>query len=225
MISEDGETLPLRSTPAIVADGIRVEILDGRIAPGERINVRELGRRLEVSHIPIREAVRLLEAEGFVDTRPNVGAVAAGVSLVELEEVYELRRMIEPIVAKRAAVAMSEDDIARVRQVLAELEELERQVDGIDDDIIFVHRQFHWELLAPGASPLIERTLRNLWRVSERYVRLTRGAALPVADVQHAEMAELCERRDGEALAELLNDHLHLTANTMKILYSQDHES
>jgi DNA-binding GntR family transcriptional regulator len=224
MTAADSEPATLRSTPAIIADVLRAEIIDGSIAPGDRINVRELRRRLEVSHIPIREAVRLLEAEGFVTTRPNVGAVAAGVSLVELEDVYALRRMIEPIVAHRAADLMTDDQVGRIRAVLAELEEIESRIGGIDDDLIVVHRQFHWELLAPGATPLIERTLHSLWRVSERYVRHTRGAALPVADVQHAEMADLCEQRDGAALADLLNEHLHLTVNTLRILYSQGHE-
>lgn len=224
MTAADGTTA-LRSTPAIVADVLRAEIIDGRVAPGERINVRELGRRLEVSHIPIREAIRMLEAEGFLFTKPNVGAVAAGVSLEELDDVYAMRRMIEPIVAQRAATLMTDDQVAKMRSVLAELEELEGRVDGINDDVVVVHRRFHWELLAPGATPLIDRTLHSLWRVSERYVRLTRGTALPVADVQHVAMADLCERRDGKALADLLNDHLHLTANTLKILYNQGHDS
>ena len=224
-MTADREGEPLRSTPAIVADALRGEILDGTIGPGERINVRELGRRLEVSHIPIREAVRLLEAEGFVETSPNVGAVAAGLSLVELEEVYDLRRMIEPVVVTRAVAAMSDDHVLLIRSVLDDLEERERRADGIDDEVATAHRRFHWELLAPGASPLVERTLRGLWRISERYVRRTRGAALPVADEQHSRMVELCEHRDADALADLLNDHLYLAANTLKILYDQDPES
>lgn len=196
MSAEEGAEKVVRSTPAIVADGLRSDILDGTIAPGEKINVRELGRRLEVSHIPIREAVRLLEAEGFVETKRNVGAVAAGISPVELEDVYDLRRMIEPGVARRAVERMTDSDIAWLRHTLTVLEDLERKTDGIDDDVVDAHRLFHWELLAPGASPLIERTVNSLWRISERYVRRTRGAALPVADSQHAQMVERCEHRE-----------------------------
>ncbi len=222
MTVSDGTDKEVRPIPMIVADGLRGEILEGTIRPGERINVRELGRRLDVSHIPIREAVRLLEAEGLIETRPNVGAVAAGVSLTELEDVYELRRMVEPVIAARAVEVMSDDHVLLLRLVLEELEGYERGTEGIDANVITTHRRFHWELLSPAASPLIERTLHGLWRVSERYVWLTRGAALPIADVQHAEMVDMCDRRDGDALAGLLNEHLHLTANTLKILYCQD---
>jgi DNA-binding GntR family transcriptional regulator len=215
-------TAVVRPMPMIVADRLRKDILDGTIRPGERINVREHARRLNVSHIPIREAVRLLEAEGLVETKPNVGAVAAGVSLTELEDVYELRRMIEPVVAARAVKVMSDEHLVVLRTVFEQLEGCEHGTDGIDGNVITAHRRFHWELLAPAASPLIERTLHGLWRVSDRYVWLTRGAALPIADEQHARMVDLCARRDGDALAELLNEHLHLTGNTLKVLYCQD---
>lgn len=210
-----------RSVPDMVAERIRGEILDGTIAPGERINARRLGRRLDISYIPVREAVRRLEAEGFVETKPNVGATAAGISLVELEDVYDLRRLIEPTVARRAASRMTDQRVTAVRRALGELLEAESGSTGIDDDVIATHRRFHRELLAPAMSPLIERTLRNLWQVSERYIRRTRGSTLPVADVQHAKMVELVERRDGDGLAELVNDHLHLTANALKVLYDQ----
>ncbi len=212
----------LRSTPAIVAEKLRDEIVRGHIGPGERINVREFGRRLEVSHIPIREAVRLLEAEGFLETRPNVGAVAAGMSLQELDDVYDLRRMIEPVVARRAAESMTEERVARVRRAFAELKLCESRADGLDSDIIVAHRNFHWEMLTGSCSALIERTLMGLWHISERYLRRTRGAALPIADEQHAKMVKLCEQRNGEALEELLTEHLHLTANALRLLYSED---
>ncbi len=225
MTAAGSEKEAIRSTPEIVAEELRGKILDGTIGPGERINVRELGRRLNVSHIPIREAVRLLEAEGLIETKMNVGAVAAGISLVELEDVYELRRIIEPAVARRAAAAMSDEHIDRLRATLHELDELEKNTEGMDSRIISANRQFHWELLAPGSSPLIERSLRSLWRISERYVQRTRGAAMSVAGVQHAQMVALCEQRDGDALADLVHEHLHLTANTLRILYDQDPES
>ena len=211
-----------RSTPDIVAEKLRDEILVGAIAPGERINVRKVGARLEFSHIPIREALRVLEDEGLVETKPNVGAVAAGVSLSELEDVYDLRRMIEPTVAQQAVARMSDAELERARAALRRLEEAEGRTDGIGDAIITAHREFHWALLAPGASSVIERTIRGLWHITERYLRLTRGAALPVADAQHRRMLELCETGDGEGMAKLLAEHLHLAKNALTILYEQE---
>lgn len=209
------------SMPGAVADELRGQILDGTIGPGERINIRDLERRLNVSHIPIREAMRLLEAEGLVETKPNVGAVATTVSLKELEDIYDLRRIIEPAVARRAAQLMSDDHIEQLRETLVELEALEEASDGTDEEFISTHRRFHWELLAPGATPVIERSLERLWRTSERYLRLTRGAAARTADVQHEHLVDLCAKRESDALADLLAEHLHLTANTLQVLYGR----
>ena len=207
------------SAPDVVSDEVRRLILDGTIGPGERINVRDLERRLEVSHIPIREGIRLLQAEGLVETKPNIGAVATKVSLSELEDVYDLRRLIEPPVARRAASAMSDAHIPVLHAALTELEGSASTPGTMDAGYIAAHRRFHRTLLAPGLTPTIERTLNPLWGVTERYLRLTKGAALPVADQQHRLMVELCEKRQGEELAAVLTQHLHLTAATLKILY------
>ncbi len=207
--------------PSVVADQLRREIVEGLIGPGERVNVRRLGHKLNVSAIPIREALRLLEAEGMIESIPNVGAVVSRVSLVELEAVYDLRRLIEPTIARRSVENMSDDHRATLRKTLDELEAVERGTEDMNT-FISTHRRFHWELLAPGATPLVEDTIRRLWQISERYVALTRRTGLPVADTQHEEMVELCARHDGDGLADLLAYHLHLAADTVTALFGEN---
>ena len=207
------------SMPDAVSDEVRRLILDGTIGPGERINVRDLERRLHVSHIPIREGIRMLQAEGLVETKPNIGAVATEISLSEVEDVYDLRRLVEPTVARRAVERMSDEHLALLHAALTELEGPASASATMDSGYIAGHWRFHRLLLAPGLTPTMERTLDRLWRVAERYLRLTHGAALPVADEQHRLMVELCEERRGEELAEVLTRHLHLTADTLQILY------
>ena len=207
--------------PSVVANHLRHEIVEGRMEPGDRINVRQLGQILSVSAIPIREALRLLESEGMVETIPNVGAIVANVSMLELEAVYDLRLLIEPAIACRSAGNMSDDHRATLRKTLDELVSVERR-GGSMNRFILTHRRFHWELLAPGATPLVESTLRRLWRISERYVALTRKSAPPVADIQHEEMIELCARHDGDGLADLVTAHLLLTAKSVAVLFGKN---
>ena len=207
------------SVPDTVADEVRKLILDGTIAPGERINVRDLERRLQVSHIPIREGIRLLQAEGLVEAKPNIGAVATKISLSELEDLYDLRRLIEPRVARRAASVMPDMHVPVLHAALTELENSAATPGTMDAGYIAAHRRFHRALLAPGLTPTIERTLDRLWGMTERYLMLTRGAALPVADEQHQLLVKLCEERRAEELCEALSRHLHLTTDTLHILY------
>ena len=161
----------------------------------------------------------MLQAEGLVETMPNVGAVATKISLRELEDVYDLRRLIEPPVARRAATSMPDSHIDVLHAALTELESSVDTPGAMDGGYIAAHQRLHRVLLAPSLTPTIERTLERLWGVTERYLRLTRGAALPVADTQHRLMVELCEERRGDELADVLTQHLHLTTDTIHILY------
>jgi DNA-binding GntR family transcriptional regulator len=96
-----------------------------------------------------------------------------------------------------------------VWEALADLE----QADPSSDDFWEAHRAFHWALMAPGATPWIERVLDQLWQSAERYVRLTASAFGTTAEAmrEHRRMAELVDERNGEALAELLHRHLNRT--------------
>src|SRR5919108_1482781 len=105
-----------------VTERLRAEILAGEIAPGERILVGDLGRRFDVSHIPIREALRRLEAEGLVVTSPQRATVAAGVALEDLEGLYQLRFIIEGEVARQAVGRLTEADLTELHRLLDQLE-------------------------------------------------------------------------------------------------------
>lgn len=206
------------SKPDAVSELLRRKIMTGEIQPGERINVRSLETDLNVSHIPIREAIRRLEAEGLIDRLPNVGAVATKVSLEELEELYDFRRFLEPALARRAVANMSDEQVGAIFDALEALTASNRSADGMDA-YVACHREFHWRLLEPGASVLIERTLDELWRMSERYLRLLQEPVKDEGDKQHELMAQAAERRDDEALSKLLSDHLELTLSAMRATF------
>jgi DNA-binding GntR family transcriptional regulator len=197
---------------------IRTLILSAVIRPGERINVKSLEKRFGVSHIPIREALRQLEAEGLVTLLPQRGAIAARVSGEELDDVYDLRRIIEPSVAARSAERATAEQRAAITNALQRLEEVERDGEG---PFYQTHWDFHWAMLAPGATDEIERVIHHLWRTSERYIRLTRGAAVDEAHQQHELMAKALVDGDGATVAALLSSHLTLTGDALSALFAE----
>src|SRR5882757_10421787 len=101
---------------------IRQMILAGVIAPGERLVLRDLQERFNVSVIPLREALRTLEAEGWVETLPRRGTRVSPVSLAELRDVYALRRLIEPPLSRQAATKQSRAASDRVTRAFQELD-------------------------------------------------------------------------------------------------------
>src|ERR671936_2131729 len=127
---QEPDTIQRVSLVDNVTDRLRAALLSGEIQPGERIRVTALEKRFGVSHIPIREAIRRLETEGLVVTLPQRAAVAAGVALDDLTGIYDLRRIIEGHVARRAVEQMSDEDVERIEAALAELEAAATQQDS-----------------------------------------------------------------------------------------------
>jgi len=111
------------SLPETMVDGIterlRQAIITGTIRPGERIRVADLERKFGVSHIPIREALRRLQSEGFVEISPRRTTIAAGVDLNDLANIYDLRRIIELEIGRRSVSRMTKKDVEAVRLALA----------------------------------------------------------------------------------------------------------
>lgn len=197
-----------------VTGRLRALLYSGEIRPGERLRMRELQDRFGVSHIPIREALRTLEGEGLVENLPQRGAVAVPVSLQTLDEIYDARRLLEPPIAARAAPLFTDADIGDLKTALDELERSDHAAGG---EFFAKHAEFHWLVLRPGANETLEKMLRQLWGVSERFVRLSRlvfPADVAAALGQHRRLYELCQARD-PAVGELVAEHLHLTQDAI----------
>jgi DNA-binding GntR family transcriptional regulator len=205
--------------PDRIEADLRDQIMHGRVRPGARINVRRLEAVYGVSHIPIREAIRRLEGEGLVVNLPKRGVVAAEVSLRELDEVYDLRRIVEPYVIRRAVEQATAETLVRLA---AAFTELERAEDGHPaTDFSDAHWDFHWSLLEPGASGEIERLVHKLWRVADRYLRLTKSVAVDVASEQHHQLYEAFQRGEADLAADVLERHLHLTGDALRAQFDQ----
>lgn len=173
MATVEGRSAALRPVPQeSIVDRVTVEIrrciLTGVLPPGEPFSITGLAEQLEVSHIPIREALRRLESQGLLQLRAGRSAIVAPIDPDELRSIYRLRHLLEPDLAARSAKVFTPDDIAR----------LERALEAYGADIhtpdlaLGRHQEFHLALLSPGASEWDLRILNLLWQVSERYVRL-----------------------------------------------------
>lgn len=170
-----------RSVVEQVAHEIRRSIISGSLAPGQEFALREIAGHLGVSFIPVREALRSLENEGLVTTRPGRSAVVAPVNSEDLHAIYQLRRTLEPEIASRSCQLITPellDDLEAQAEAFGALEL------GIDD-VYAAHQEFHLALLAPAASQWDVRILRTLWRAAERYVRLGFGKFDPEPQEHH----------------------------------------
>ncbi len=196
----------------LVTAEIRRAILTGTLPPGEQFSIRELARQLGVSHIPVREALRLLESQGLIVLSHTRSASVASLSVEDMTAIYGLRLRIEPDLAARSAPLLTPD---RLREAQAALERSRRA----EPDLAWrAHYEFHERLIAPGATDWDLRILHTLWRAAERYTLLVFDPTMiDEAERQrrydrHAGLLRAAASQDGAAIEAALTAHLSLNA-------------
>ncbi|MEU8379858.1 GntR family transcriptional regulator [Streptosporangium sp. NPDC048865] len=193
-----------------VTDELRRSILSGALAPGQEYSLRELAGSLEVSFIPVREALRSLEGEGLVHNRPGRSVMVTPLDLTDLRGIYRLRRTIEPGLARQSCTELTDQT----------LDALDAKAAGFGDeahgmaDIYEDHHAFHLALLAPAATAWDIRVLTTLWRAGERYVRIGFGRLDPDPAEHrrrgqaHTDLVAAFRTRDPETAAAAIEHHL-----------------
>jgi DNA-binding GntR family transcriptional regulator len=199
-----------RSVAEQVTAEIRRSILAGSLAPGQEFSLREMADMLNVSFIPVREALRSLESEGLVVTRPGRSAMVAPLDLDELRGVYRLRRALEPELAQRSCLLISDGELDRLEHEAAEFGAEQRGMSEIYE----AHHAFHLALLEPAATTWDIRVLTTLWHAAERYIRIGFGLLDPDPrehwrrERAHEELLTAFRRRDPDTAANAVRAHL-----------------
>jgi DNA-binding GntR family transcriptional regulator len=191
------------STPDVVVERLRDDIVSGRLAPGDPLRQDEIARTFGVSHVPIREAFLRLEAERLVEIRPRRGAIVAALSAAELEELNEMRAALECCALRIAAPNLTDGDLQKSAQVL---DRIDRQPERWGEQ----NTAFHTILYKPADRPRLLAEILSLQRSVERYLYQEVKVTNNFADSQreHRKLLELISRRKIEAACSLLNDHI-----------------
>jgi DNA-binding GntR family transcriptional regulator len=186
-------------------------IVRGELRPGERLPIEELADVLDMSPMPIREALRRLDAVGLVENVPHRGARVTELSLEDLRDVYEARLALEPLAVQHAAERFDRDDAERGQEALAALNKLG---DHATAATWAAHTAFHFSLYEPARSAWLVRLIRPLWESSERYrLAAPTRRKLSMRRDEHERILRACvDHQPAVARAELHN-HLSRTAN------------
>jgi DNA-binding GntR family transcriptional regulator len=212
-IGQRGSVPP--STPttvtAFAAEQIRNRIVLGILPPGAKVPVYELAAELGISRVPLREAVRELEAESLVDNLPRRGTVVRELNERDLRDSFEILQGIEPIAARRAATAEDRAVVAEMRFRLEEMRQLaRRRVPQVSEEMLHAHRQFHFAMFRVSGDGVLQRHLCMLWNTCERYVMrcLPDRERQAAAAREHTELVAAIEAGDADATADVLRRHL-----------------
>jgi DNA-binding GntR family transcriptional regulator len=203
-----GALLKHRTISAALVEQLRDAVLSGAYPSGAQLRQDALAASFGVSRIPVREALLQLEAEGLVRIAPHKGAVVTGLSRVEVDDVFELRGILEPRLLRRSAPLLSEEDFARLDALQGTFADAVRRQDAGRWGVL--NAELHTALYSRADLPRTMAFVGNLLTASERYTRIQLSSrdAWHRAEAEHAELIELCRAREIEEACALLSRHV-----------------
>lgn len=196
----------------MVAGGLRDAILSGVLVGGQPLRQEEIAEAFGVSRSPVREALRQLEGEGMVSFTPHRGAVVSELSYQEISEITEIRVCLETMAMRESLPLLDGEDLERAEEVL-------HTIDHEKDLVLHwseLNWRFHATLFAPADRPRLLALIKAEHNAFERYIRIH----LALSDYEkpqreHYELLEICRRKDADAAAILLAQHIRNTGNLL----------
>ncbi len=191
-----------------VAVRLRQRIVEGQLAPGAKLNERELSELLNVSRTPLREAIKMLAAEGLVELLPNRGAVVAQMSAQDVADTFEVIAGLEGQSGELAAQRITEAELAEIRALHYEMMAAYTRRDL--PTYYRLNAQIHTQINAAARNPVLAQT----WRTVNARLQALRfrsnfdEAKWKRAVKEHERMVELLAAHDSAGLRALLVEHL-----------------
>lgn len=188
----------------LVLEAVRSAILNGIIAPGARLRQEELAELFGTSRIPVREALRALEYEGLVTSEPHRGFTVTPLDADDIEEVYELRILLEGQAVRLAIPMMTDEDLADLEELFQAM-----QAAPTPDDQLAARERFYMRLYSITARP---RLVGLIARLRQEVARALRWATIQHSGATHGAFYEAIKTGDTERAVAQLSGHYRRVA-------------
>lgn len=187
-----------------IAAALRADIVSGAVPPGMALRQEVLAERYAASRMPVRDALRILAQEGFVDLVPNRGARVAVLDPAGFREICEMRVALETLAIRLAIPELSENRIDRIARVQDEAERTGIERFGA------VNAAFHTALYEPANRPRLLAQIAALHDLVDRYMRIAAVELdyLERSNAEHRDIIAACRRRDTAAAERLVERHI-----------------
>ncbi len=208
----DESTAGSRLLATTVYEWLRERIIDGTLQPGERIREREVAERLQVSRVPVREALPQLESEGYIETLPRRGAVITHMTAQRAEELFDVRASLEVLAARLAAAACARG--SSPSRLLDLLEEAGGAIDADDGRrIADVNSRIHEEILALSSNRLLQKLMAPVNGHVNRLFHIAKDRDQQELHREHFEIVDAILRGQPELAAALSFSHVERSRN------------
>jgi DNA-binding GntR family transcriptional regulator len=216
--SRVNEAAPIarRALHGEVVQRIRDLIVQGELAPGERVPERELCERFGISRTPFREALKVLATEGLIDLQHHRGAVVSKVTAGDVDDMFQVMGVLEALAGKLACRRASDAEIAAVEKFHERMLRHYREHDL--SSYFQFNQRIHEAIMQAAGNPVLVNMYGTLSvRIRRaRYMANLSQARWDQAVAEHEEILDALKARDGERLGRLLRDHLLHKADVIK---------
>lgn len=204
-----------RQRPDEIRAALREQILSGELPPGQRIVQEDVAAQFTTSRIPVREALRLLAADGLITIEPDVGARVAALDPDAMHEVYLMREALEPPAVRASVPLLTADHLAE----LSELADLGDRLAATGDvpGYLDMDTRFHEITIVASGFMRLHKAIHQLWDTTRQFrgVYTWLPSKLVQSNIEHRCILEACERRAAEDAADLHRVHIRRTRLTL----------
>ncbi|MEP6914633.1 MAG: GntR family transcriptional regulator [Acidobacteriota bacterium] len=190
-----------------IRDRLIDDILDGRLAPGDRIVETRMARQFGVSQAPVREALRDLELFGFVVSSPFRGAIVREISVEELVQIYPIRAMLEGLAAREAAARIKGADLKRLEKLIVSMRRAASRGDtrgAVDADFAF-----HFTIVCASGSRLLREFWERMRLATTTFLTISKSdRSLPEIAERHVEVLEALRSQNPDAAEQAMRRHI-----------------
>ncbi|MBL4942204.1 MAG: GntR family transcriptional regulator [Colwellia sp.] len=215
-------TIEYKTRTQLVVEILREKILSGEIVAGQPLRQAALADELNVSRIPVREALLQLEAEGLVTFEPHKGASATELNAAQVDELFELRAMIEGDLLAASLVNITDEAIDQATNILAKLDSALGK-ENAANTWSELNSEFHNCLYSGANRPQTADLVNILNKNADRYIRmhLLWAGGISKAGPEHAELLAFCQARDTESAVAKLKQHILSSRDEIKAFLQQ----
>jgi len=206
-----------RTTSDDIVDALREAISKGQFKDGEELNQVSIARSFGVSRVPVREALRQLQAEGLVSSQAHMRTVVTGLSLDRVLEVLDLRAMLETHLLERAASRLTPADLDELRRRCDVMEDVEEHQAWLR-----LNKEFHELLYSHADADLTRELSRQLAVRVERYLHMRRDSGVQrtvEANAEHRRIVEALAEQDPPRARRELEAHIRHTRDRVIVLF------
>ena len=210
MISK-GSTKSPPTTTSYVMDAIRDGILEGRYPLGSRLDQQAIADELGVSLVPVREGLRLLEAEGFVNIYPRRGVFVIDASIDSLQELYRIREVLEELATQLAVPKLTDETLQQLNDITDQMEHATQSRDFAQ--LLELNYTFHFTIYEVANQPLLLEMLSSLWNRSSIYRRLYTylPERTPQSLIEHKEIYAACKSGNATVAGQAVRNNVQQT--------------